>query len=31
MQTLPQNMARNKIKVYTHTVFLKMFRVAHEI
>jgi len=23
-------MARNKIKAYTHTAFLKIFRVVHE-
>jgi len=30
MQTLPQKMARNKIKAYTHTAFLKIFRVVRE-
>jgi len=30
MQSLPQKMARNKSKAYTHTVFLKIFRVDHE-
>jgi len=30
MQPLPQKMARNKIKAYTHTAFLKMFRVVRE-
>jgi len=30
MQSLPQKMAGNKIKAYTHTAFLKMFGVVHE-
>jgi len=30
MQTLPQKVVRNKIKVYTHTAFLKMFSVVYE-
>jgi len=30
MHTLPQKMARNKIKAYTHTAFLNIFRVVHE-
>jgi len=30
MQTLPQKMVRNKIKAYTHTAFLNIFRVVHE-
>jgi len=30
MQSLPQKMASNKIKGYTHTAFLKIFRVVHE-
>jgi len=30
MQTLPQKMSRNKIKAYTHTAFLIIFRVVHE-
>jgi len=30
MQSLPQKMARNEIKAYTHTAFLKIFRVVHE-
>jgi len=30
MQSLPQRVARKKIKVYTHTAFLKIVRVVHE-
>jgi len=30
VQTLPQKMARNKVKSYTHTAFLIIFRVIHE-
>jgi len=30
VQSLLQKLARNKIKVYTHTEFLKIFRVVHE-
>jgi len=30
MQTLPQKMARNKIKAYTQPVVLIIFRVVHE-
>jgi len=30
MQTLPQKMARNEIKVYTHIAFLIIFRMVHE-
>ena len=28
--SLPQKMARSKIKAYTRTAFLKIFRVVHE-
>jgi len=30
MQSLPQKMARNKIKAYTHTAFLIIVRVVRE-
>jgi len=30
MQSLPQKMVRNKITAYTHTAFLKIFRVVQE-
>jgi len=32
MQTIPQKIgkAKNKMKTYTHTSFLKTFRVVHE-
>jgi len=30
MQSLPQKMARNKIKAYTYTELLKIFRVVHK-
>jgi len=30
MEALPQKTASNKIKAYTHTAFLKIFRVVHK-